>query len=175
MHSVNSRSTKDSNMPLVRSGALVHEWIAPSGGSERVREAFTEVFPDADVHCLWNDGHDGLADANIRQSWLARTPLRRSKVASMAMMPATWRRRPGSYDWALISSHLFAHHVRFTGSEKSFIKLAYVHTPARYVWEPQLDGRGNGFAARAIAHFLKKLDRHRARELHAVASNSEFI
>ena len=34
------------------SGVLVHEWLAPRGGSENVFEALSRVFPDAARYCL---------------------------------------------------------------------------------------------------------------------------
>ena len=37
------------------SGVLVHEWLAPRGGSENVFEALSRVFPDAARYCLWNE------------------------------------------------------------------------------------------------------------------------
>jgi glycosyltransferase involved in cell wall biosynthesis len=53
-------------------------------------------------------------------------------------------------------------------------KLVYAHTPARYIWEPSLDRRGNSPVARAGAAALKPIDRRRAQEAHAIAVNSKF-
>jgi len=156
-------------------GVLVHEWISQSGGSENVLQAMSEVYPDADIVCLWNDSTGRFPPERLRESWLARSPLRRSKAAALPFMPVTWRRRKNlGYDWALISSHLFAHHVRFSPQPQNFCRFVYVHTPARYIWAPELDGRG-GRAARTVAAALKPLDRRRAQQPASYAANSNFV
>jgi len=157
-------------------GVLVHEWIAQAGGSENVFQAMNDIYPDADLFCLWNDSTGRFDESHLRQTWLARTPLRRSKAAALPFMPLTWRRLPNAdYDWALISSHLFAHHARFVGQRADFRRYVYVHTPARYIWNPELDGRGTSLPARTIAAALKPVDRRRANEPASFAANSSFV
>ncbi|WP_313477382.1 glycosyltransferase [Microbacterium sp.] len=156
------------------SGILVHEWFSRHGGSENVFEVLSDVFPDAERFCLWNDS-DGRF-RGVHETALARTPLRRSKAAALPFMPAAWRHLPSrEADWVLTSSHVFAHHARFGGPARHAPKLVYAHTPARYVWTPELDGRGSGMAARAASALLKPIDRRRAAEPLAIAANSAFI
>lgn len=155
-------------------GILVHEWLASRGGSENVFEVLSDVFPDAERWCLWNDSDGRFAGVN--ETWLARTPLRRSKAAALPFMPAAWRSLPKrDADWVLCSSHLFAHHARFRGVGRDIPKLVYAHTPARYVWVPELDGRGDSAAARGLSSLLKPLDRKFAQEPVAIAANSRFV
>jgi glycosyltransferase involved in cell wall biosynthesis len=157
-------------------GVLVHEWIAQDGGSENVLQAMSETFPDAELQCLWNDSRGRFDTVRVRESWLARTPLRRHKAAALPLMPATWRSlRYRGYDWALISSHAFAHHASFRGAPRGFRKMVYVHTPARYVWTRTFDARGNNPVARLLSHVLRPLDRRRAREGAEFAANSMFV
>ncbi|WP_295695557.1 glycosyltransferase [Lapillicoccus sp.] len=160
-------------------GVLVHEWIAQSGGSENVLEAMSGVFPEADVVCLWNDSTGRFQPESLHETWLSRTPLRRSKMVALPFMMPTWKRRADrGYDWALISSHLFAHHARFGEEGPDFRRFVYVHTPARYIWSPELDGRGQGRVARGLASVLKPLDRRAAKDrAHrtSYAANSAFI
>ena len=157
-------------------GVLVHEWIAQAGGSENVLQAMSETYPDADVVCLWNDSVGRFDDRRVRETWLAQTPLRRNKAVAMAFMPFTWRRLEyRDYDWALISSHLFAHHASFRPQPGGFRRMVYVHTPARYIWSPEFDARGEGPVARAVAAGLKPIDRRRARQGAEFAANSEFV
>lgn len=157
-------------------GVLVHEWIAQTGGSENVFQALNAIYPDADLVCLWNDSTGRFDHNRLYQTWLAKTPLRHSKAAALPFMPLTWRRLPyEGYDWALISSHLFAHHARWVGQPHDFRRFVYVHTPARYIWSPELDGRGTSLAARAVAAALKPVDRRRAQEPASFAANSNFV
>lgn len=156
------------------SGILVHEWLARTGGSENVFEHLTEIFPGARRFCLWNDSNGRFVD--VEETFLARTPLRRSKAASVPLMPIAWRALPAvDADWVLCSSHVFAHHARFRGGARDAPKFVYAHTPARYIWTPELDGRGSGVVARAVSAALKPLDRRRAQEPVAIAANSRFV
>ncbi|QKJ20361.1 glycosyltransferase [Microbacterium hominis] len=155
-------------------GILIHEWLARHGGSENVFEVLSDAFPDAERFCLWNDS-DGRF-TGVEETLLARTPMRRSKAAALPFMPAVWRHLPRrDAEWMLCSTHLFSHHARFRGPARHAPKLVYAHTPARYVWTPELDGRGESALARAISAPLKPLDRRRAAEPVAIAANSAFI
>jgi glycosyltransferase involved in cell wall biosynthesis len=141
------------------SGIVVHEWLAKRGGSENVVEEIVATFPDAQVQSLWNDAPQRFADIHVAETWLARTPLRKSKALALPFMPLTWRHLgDNDADWILCSSHLFSHHARFSGPARVAPKLVYAHTPARYIWTPELDARGT-----------------RAQEARAIAANSEFV
>ena len=155
-------------------GMIVHEWIARSGGSEKVLESFARAFPEAPIACLWND--TAAYPGRATETWLGRSPFRRSKALALPLMPATWRRLPRrNVDWMLVSSHLFAHHAKFRGLGVQPQKFVYVHTPARYIWNPELDVRGQNRAVRALAPFLRNLDRSRAAEGAVFAANSNFV
>ena len=157
-------------------GLLVHEWVESSGGAELVFEQLAEAFPDARRYCLWSDAPERAVSDGIGQSWLSRTPLRRHKAAALPLMPLTWRYglRDRDIDYAVVSSHLFAHQVRFpaSGEVPTFV---YAHTPARYIWTPELDGRGNSPAARMAGSVLKRVDRAAVNRRAAFAANSSFI
>ncbi|WP_029947997.1 glycosyltransferase [Leifsonia aquatica] len=157
-------------------GLIAHEWIERVGGAERVLDSFADIYPDADLLCLWNDVPDRFEGREVAESVLARTPLRRSKALALPTMPLIWRklRKHADYDWMLVSSHLFAHHARITSvpAERKFV---YVHTPARYIWSPELDARGRNPLVRAVAPLLRALDARRARANANVAANSEFV
>lgn len=159
-------------------GLIVHEWLEPRGGAEKVVDAMCTAFPDADLLALWNDAPTKYADA--QQTWLAKTPLRKHKAAALPLLPAVWRgvrpyARHAQHDWMLVSSHLFAHHVRPRGADHDIPKFVYAHTPARYIWTPELDQRGDSAVVRAAAALLKPLDRRRAQEPVKIAANSKFV
>ena len=157
-------------------GVVVHEWVERSGGAENVVEQMLAAFPDAGLRVLWNDAPGRLPTAST-DTWLARTSLRRHKALALPFMLPTWRslRSEKHYDWMLTSSHLFAHHARFTGAGAGIPKYSYVHTPARYIWAPEYDPRGSDAVVRSVAPALRIVDRHRAQEPVAIAANSAFI
>lgn len=157
------------------SGLLVHEWIETSGGAENVLEAMSRVFPDADIQCLWDDAPHRFSDRNVRETWLAKTPLRRRKALALPFTVGAWRGlpTPRTYEWMLVSSHLFAHHA--TLSHQDVPKYVYAHTPARYIWNPELDERGDNALVRAVSPLFRRIDRTRAKEATAIAANSAFV
>lgn len=157
-------------------GLIVHEWIEAHGGSENVVEAMARTFPDAELRCLWNDAPDRFPDRIVRESWLAKTPLRRSKAAALPFMPATWAGTDVSkHEYVLVSSHLFAHHIGGRSTRRGPRKFVYVHTPARYIWTPELDARGNSLAVRLAAPLLKHVDAARANQGATFAANSAYV
>ncbi|WEO76770.1 glycosyltransferase [Cryobacterium sp. SO2] len=157
-------------------GIIVHEWLATRGGSENVVEEIVATFPDAQIQSLWNDAPERFAGVDVAETWLARTPLRKSKALALPFMPLTWRHLGArDADWILCSSHLFSHHARFAGPAREVPKLVYAHTPARYIWTPELDARGNHALAKLVRKPLQRLDRARAQEPTAIAANSEFV
>lgn len=155
-------------------GLVVHEWAESAGGAEKVVDQFLEAFPDSDLQCLWNDAGERFECAELKESWIASTPLRKSKVAALPFMIPTWRhvRFEKDYEWLLVSSHLFAHHVWNDGGR--IPKFVYAHTPARYIWDPELDERGNSIPAKLVASILKPIDRRASRSATSIATNSKF-
>lgn len=135
-----------------------------------------EAFPGSEMFCLWRSPGAALGiETAVAESVLARRPFRGRKVLSLPLMPLVWRNtavRSSDAQVALVSSHLFAHHVR---PSRQATKLVYVHTPARYIWEPDFDERGQSSLARVASAMLKPLDRRRAQEADEIAANSHFV
>jgi glycosyltransferase involved in cell wall biosynthesis len=77
-------------------------------------------------------------------------------------------------DFVLISSHAFAHHADWRNRSNA-PRFVYVHTPARYIWAPDMDARGNGLGARGLSPLFKHLDRRAAKQDACYAANSEFV
>lgn len=153
-----------------RSVAVVHEWFSAVGGSENVFLAIAELIPHATRHVLWAE--PDADTTGLRETWLARTPLSRSKALALPVMPLVWRTagRP-SPDVVISSSHAFAHTVKF-GHPTRTRHLSYVHTPARYVWSPDFDGRGANPLLALPRALLRRADRWGGRHVHAYAANS---
>ena len=156
-------------------GVLVHEWLTRAGGSENVFHSLGRIYPEADVVSLWNDDPERFPWETTKESWLARTPLRGRKALSLPVLPIVWRTLgAGPYDWAVLSSHAFAHHARFSKSRDAE-RFVYVHSPARYLWTPEVDARGANPVIRAAAAALRPIDKRRAQEGAAFAANSAYV
>jgi glycosyltransferase involved in cell wall biosynthesis len=154
---------------------LVHEWLTRAGGSENVFHSLGRIYPAADMVSMWNDDPDRFPPARTRESWLARTPLRGRKALALPLMPLVWRTLPhGPYDWAILSTHAFAHHARFARSRDAE-RFVYVHSPARYLWTPDIDARGANPIIRAAAAALRPIDKRRAHEGATFAANSAYV
>lgn len=156
--------------------AIACEWIESSGGAERVLDSMLEAFPGATVHTLWNDAPSRLPGVAVQESWMARTPLRRHKSLALPLMAPTWRHLHASVppDKLLVSSYAFAHHAWFP-KFPDVSKYTYVHSPARYLWAPEIDPRGRQPLVRAAAPYLRRLDHGRAQESLSLATNSRFV
>ncbi len=157
-------------------GEIVHEWLEPHGGAEKVMEQIAAIFPEAPITCLWDDAPSRFAGREVSETWMARSFLRRHKGLALPLMIPTWRMLGSSdADWILCSSHLFAHHARFSGRARGARKLVYAYTPARYIWNPELDERGSSMAVRLASRPLKAIDRSRAQEADSVVAISDFV
>lgn len=162
------------------SGVIVHDWLERKdkggGGSVKVAAHLAAIYPDAQIYTLWNDDHDRFPPERTTESWLAKTPLRNAKALSVPVMDVAWRTLPRvDAEWVLCSSHAFAHHARFAGTARNAPKFVYVHTPARYIWDPAVDQRGSSAAVKLVAPAFRWLDRKRAKEAYSIAANSQFV
>lgn len=152
--------------------ALVHEWVAGRTGSERVFEALAEMFPTADLWALSAADDHGLdlGGRRLRTTVLDRPVLRDRRALTLPLMPAVWRTlRSDRYDLVISSHHAFSAHNRL-GADT--VHLSYVHTPARYVWTPDLDGRGGNPLLTPVRFGLQVVDRMGIRGVDSFAANS---
>jgi glycosyltransferase involved in cell wall biosynthesis len=153
---------------------LAHEWLAPHGGSENVFEQLGYAFPGSRRLCLWNDAPERFV--GVDETFLARTPLRRYKALALSAMPLAWSGiKLDGLERVVVSSHAFAHQLASRAASQSIPAYAYVHSPARYVWNPELDPRGQGWGKRQVARALKPLDRSRTSDQVSYAANSEYV
>lgn len=158
-----------------RDTLVSHEWLSPHGGSENVFEAIAASLPGAALQCLWNNAPERFGN-DVRETWLARTPMRRSRPLALPLLPAVWRSVSlEGFSRVIASSHAFGHQLATRAAEEGLDAYAYIHTPARYVWTPELDDRGDGCAARVIAAMLKRQDARRTSDRVHYAANSEFV
>jgi glycosyltransferase involved in cell wall biosynthesis len=168
-------STARSSLLASRSVAVVHEWFGATGGSEAVFLAIADQLPQAERLVLWADEGVPADRLRLRQSWLARTPLRRSKALALPAMPLVWRTLSNhTFDVVISSSHAFAHTVKL-GDPQHTRHLSYIHSPARYVWSPDFDGRGSHPLLKLPRKALQMADIRLSRHVHAYAANSREV
>jgi glycosyltransferase involved in cell wall biosynthesis len=154
-----------------KSVALIHEWFSTTGGSEQVFLRMAEIVPHARRFVLWKEQDVAEHDVPLQESWMSRTPLRRSKALALPLMPLVWRTLTSErFDVVISSSHAFAHTVKLGSTDTRH--LSYVHSPARYVWSPELDGRGSSTALTLARKALQAGDTRLSRHVDSYAANS---
>lgn len=144
------------------------------GGSENVLEQMRTALPANRTVCVWNDAPQRFPDAE--ETWLAASPIRGHKTAALPFMGSAWNHIDLSgTDKVVASSHAFAHHLASRAAKSGISSYAYVHSPARYVWSPDIDKRGNSLVGRLGRNYFRNWDRrHTTPEVH-YAANSQFI
>lgn len=155
--------------------AIVHEWISARAGSEQVFEAIAKMYPQADLFALSRDPSVEMdfAGRELGTTVLDRRPFRDRRGLTLPLMPlAWWQLGRRDYDIVISSHHAFAASNRLT---RYGHHLAYVYSPARYVWTPELDERGAHPLLRPARRLLKNVDLHAARRLSSVAAISHEV
>jgi glycosyltransferase involved in cell wall biosynthesis len=169
-------STATTSTGPARRVAVVHEWIDAYAGSEQVFEALAQAFPEADLFALSHHPEvqlelDGRC---VTTTFLDAPRLRDRRAATLPLMPLAWRRLGRrDYDLVITSHHAFAHSNRLTGP--GGVHIAYVHTPARYIWTPELDGRGANPALVPARAALKRADRRATMRVDHYLANSREV
>jgi glycosyltransferase involved in cell wall biosynthesis len=153
---------------------VAHEWIAEVGGSENVFEQICAVVPHSRAVCLWNG--NPVRFTGVEETWLARSPLRGHKAAAMPFMGSAWSRVDlTDIERVVVSSHAFSHHLAGRAVDRGIPAFAYIHSPARYVWVPELDDRGKSLVGRLGRSFFRHWDRRHASKDVSYVANSEFV
>lgn len=156
--------------------AIVHEWIAARAGSEQTFEALGRAFPEADLYALsCRPGAElDTGGRKIRTTWLDNRIFRERRSVTLPLMPFAWRSLGrGRYDVVISSHHAFAHTNLL--AEGTGTHLSYVHSPARYLWSPEIDGRGGGHALLPARAILRSFDRRATHRVRSYAANSSAV
>ena len=166
--------------------ALVHEWLGPYAGSEKVVAAILEVFPRADLHALTHDPErmrgTPLEGVPVRTSFIQSLPLGKQKYrVYLPLMPlAVEQFDLRGYDVVISSSHAVAKGVLTRADQ---LHVSYTHTPVRYAWDLYLDylqesGMDRGpksWLARPALHYLRLWDAAAANRVDAYLANSAYV
>lgn len=155
---------------------VAHEWIAGLGGSENVFEQILRTVPHCRAVCMWNGGTGPVRFGALEETWLARSPLRGRLAAAMPFMGSAWKRVDlTDVDRVIVSSHAFSHHLASRAANSRIPAFAYIHSPARYVWAPEFDDRGNSLVGRLGRSYFRRWDRRHACGDVNYAANSQFV
>ena len=161
--------------------AIIHERFTELGGSERVVAQLRTIWPDAAVYGAVVDPEPFPADlvSGIRTTRLQHLYRGGSRYAHLLpLLPAAMSRLDvGRPDVVVTSHHAFSNRVR---PPRGVPMIAYVHTPARWIWEPAMlahEGRGQVATAalRGFARTQRAPDRAAARRLDLVIANSNHV
>jgi glycosyltransferase involved in cell wall biosynthesis len=117
--------------------ALVHDYFTQLGGAERVVGMLHGILQPAIVAASVVDRRllpPALVGGDVRASRLQPLLRAGAPLASLApLLPGAFTRlRLDGVDLVVSSTSAFAHHVRRPAGARH---LAYVHTPARFLWE----------------------------------------
>jgi glycosyltransferase involved in cell wall biosynthesis len=159
--------------------AIVHEWLAVRAGSEKTFEAMAMAYPEADLYALtWDRTAEfDFGGREVTTTFLDRRPgLRERRELTLPLMPLAWRTIEvrGEYDTVLSSSHAF---VRSFPPAMRARHFSYTHTPLRFAWAPEIDGRnvdripGSSLAFAA----LRTMDKRSAANVDFFAANSTTV
>jgi len=165
--------------------AIVQDWLTTHSGSERVIEQILQIYPDADLFCMFDIMSESersfLKGKQAKTTFLQRLPfIRRHYRRFLPLMPiAVEQFDLSAYDVIISNCHATSKGV-ITGPEQ--LHISYIHTPIRYAWDMQNEYL-NASQPSAIANILMRTMLHYIRQWDMVASqrpdvilaNSSFI
>jgi len=165
--------------------ALVHERFTEVGGAEHVVGELAKLWPTAEVFTTVVDPAAlpaGLERERVRphpglqRAWA----LTGSYVPLLPALPAVLRTLPiRSADLVVLSHHAFA---LFAGeaTSRDALVVGYVHTPARWIWDPAFRNRealsalGAG-VLHGFARLAKGPEQRAAKRPDLMIANSRFV
>ena len=163
--------------------AIVHERFTEVAGSEHVVEQLALEWPTATIHAsiASRDGIPAGLPTTPVTTWLDRyyhVLGERGYAPLMPLMPRAFRSMDlGPIDAAIVSHHAFATQAAFATDAPV---IAYVHSPARWAWDPALragegGGRAGALALTALARLARRSEIAAARRLAVVVANSTAV
>src|ERR1700752_2706453 len=165
--------------------AIVHDWLVTYSGSERAVEQILQVFPDADLFCLFdimpNEERSFLKGKKVTTSFLQKLPFKaRLYRRFLPLMPiAVEQFDLSTYDVIISNCHATSKGV-ITGPGQ--LHISYIHTPIRYAWDMQNEyleasqpGLPMDIAMRVMLHYIRLWDMSASSRPDIILANSSFI
>jgi glycosyltransferase involved in cell wall biosynthesis len=163
--------------------AIVHERLTEFAGSEQVILQLAEEWPEANVHVPIavatpeTSALDGRVKVSRVDTIHAATG-RRSHAPLLPLFPSAFRRMTfDDADAVIISHHSAALAAAHAARQPT---VAYVHSPARWAWDPEMRrGEASNFAGRtalsALGSLIRRTEASAAPEVSMVIANSSAV
>ncbi|MEU8901488.1 glycosyltransferase [Nocardia sp. NPDC048505] len=163
--------------------AIVHERFTELGGSETCVAQFFENWPRAEVFAPIVEPDSVRPPLHtVHDTWLSKAHSalgRRSHAPLLPFVPRALRTLPlrGRFDAVLISHFAFATQAVFATDAPT---IAYVHSPARWAWDPafraqEAGGRAGQAALSVLGEFARRNELRAALHLTHVIANSRAV
>jgi len=166
--------------------AVVHERWTEQGGSENVARALVDTWPDTRLHVAFADPRRVPAELRDRIAVTGLDPLhralgRRSHAPLIPLAPAAWRRHRPVPD---VDAVVISHHAMAVSAARAWAGtvpvIAYVHSPARWAWMPELRssesfGPVGRLALGALAAQARAVETAAVPHLDVVLANSTAV
>ncbi|MEU0495617.1 glycosyltransferase [Mycobacterium sp. NPDC006124] len=158
--------------------AIAHDYLTQRGGAEKVVLAMSHAFPEAPIYTTLYDPastYPEFADLDVRVSRLNKVGFLRSRHrAALPLLPFASSSIYIDADVVLSSTSGWAHGFRASGH-----KLAFCHSPARWLYMPDVYlGQGSLLkraALRAASPLLKAWDRRAAASCDQYVAISKVV
>ncbi len=159
--------------------AIVHDYFTQLGGAERVVAQIAAIFPDASIRASVVDRRllpPSLAGRSVVPTGLQPLLGAGLPLASIGpFLPSAFGRMGfDGTDLVVTSTSAFAHHVRVP---RSSVHVAYVHTPPRFLWSPEVyfsRDRGKGALLGPALAWLRRCDRAAMARVDILIANSTW-
>lgn len=159
---------------------LVHERFTDFAGSEKVVSELARDWPSARVLApiVRAAGLDEVLRDRAVGGPLSRLVRGQTYAHLLPLLPLAMRRLPvGRTDVVLASHHAFANQVVHATDAPV---VSYVHSPARWVWDPAMRRGESGGAVgtaglTAFAAAYRRVDRAAAGRVHTLVANSSAV
>ncbi|MEV6278728.1 glycosyltransferase [Nocardia sp. NPDC051832] len=161
--------------------AIVHERFTELGGSETCVAQFFENWPRAEVFAPIVEPDSVRPPLHtVRDTWLSKAhSVVGSHAPLMPLLPRALRKLPlrNRFDAVLISHFAFATQAVFATDAPT---IAYVHSPARWAWDPafraqEAGGRAGQAALSVLGEFARRNELRAALHLTHVIANSRAV
>jgi len=162
--------------------AILHYWFLLKGGGESVVDALLEIFPDADVFCLFAEEGSiprSLSPERLHRSELSGIPF--ANKLNRAVFPL-YAAAVGSFDFTGYDLVLSSDSPPIKGivTPIDTIHISYCHTPGRFIWDlaPKFTAGLPWYLRSIFAHLAARArlsDYVAAQRITHFVANSEYV